>query len=141
MHKKRAGKLINAAFAREDWEKARDIIIGELKRAPKDHWLLTRLSTTYYEQKNYQQALQHVDEVAKIKPDCPLVLWDLAGTLDALGKHQEAIDTYMKIFDKPTQELVDGPCGEGFDWAHALLTDCVFRLGVCFERLGKKKES
>ncbi|MCI0643134.1 MAG: hypothetical protein L0Y72_31305 [Gemmataceae bacterium] len=47
----------------------------------------------------------------------------------------------MKIFDKPTQEMVDGPSGEGFDWAHALLTDCVFRLGVCFERLGKKQEA
>jgi hypothetical protein len=47
-------KLIEA----EDWPTARRAIRVELRSAPKNHWLLTRLGLTYYEEKDYKRALE-----------------------------------------------------------------------------------
>ena len=41
---------IETLIEQEKWTDARQAIQEELKAAPDNHWLLTRLSTTYYEQ-------------------------------------------------------------------------------------------
>ena len=38
---------------------------------------------------DYQEALRWVEKAREIAPDCPLVLWDYAGTLDMLGRERE----------------------------------------------------
>jgi len=35
----------------------------------------------------------------------------------------------------------DDPCWESVEWADALKADCVYRLGVCFQHLGKKRKA
>jgi tetratricopeptide (TPR) repeat protein len=63
-------KLIEA----EDWERARGLIRAALRAELADHWLLTRLSLTYYEQRRYRTALRWSDKALALGPDCPLVL-------------------------------------------------------------------
>jgi len=53
--------MIERAIAASDWPRARRLIREELKNRD-DHWLLTRLSLTYYEQKQYRKSLQYVTE-------------------------------------------------------------------------------
>ena len=135
-HKQKISTKINEAFAREKWEEARDLIIGELKKYPEDHWLLARLSTTYYEQRKYEDALKLIQKAHDIEPECPLVLWDLAGTLAAVHKPEEAMDYYMAILNKGLEKIANDPCGEGKEWAVSLLVDCFFRMGDCCQQMG-----
>ena len=125
-------KKINRLFSQEAWTKAQDMLLAALAKKPEDHWLLTRLSTTYYEQKKYAKALQIVRQAQRVAPNCPLVLWDLAGTLEMLEKDQEAIKVYRQLFERGAKALGEDECGEGAAWANSLLTDCLFRLAGCF---------
>lgn len=132
-------KKIEAALAREDWEGARILIARELEKDPLNHWLLARLSTTYYEQRQYAKATQLIQEAHQLCPTCPLVLWDYAGTLDALGKSKEALKIYGQLIRQGPRSLGEAnPCGEGLEWALSLAIDCIFRAAVCWEHLGKK---
>ena len=113
----------------------------ELKGAPTNHWLLTRLSTTWYEQGDYQEALRWVEKARAIAPDCPLVLWDYAGTLDMLGHEREAIAVYRSLLERGAEAIAEDECGEGIEWATGLLTDCVYRAGRCSEDLGDRRRA
>jgi hypothetical protein len=63
------------------------------------------------------------------------VLWDLAGTLDMLDKPAKALSIYRKLLQRGVAGIAHGDHGEGTAWATALLVDCVYRIGVCFQDL------
>ena len=69
----------------------------------------------------------------------PATLWNLAGTLDSLGNHKGAIEIYAWLLQAKNSPKES--CRESTAWADALKTDCVYRLGVCFQSLGKEKEA
>lgn len=129
-------KTINRLFAEQRWAEARAILDKELARHPDSHWLRARLSTTFYEERKYERALEQIERAYRHAPDCPLVLWDYAGTLDAVGRTAEAIEIYGQLLGKGVHAVAYEECGEGVSWAIALLTDCWYRLGVCYEHLG-----
>jgi tetratricopeptide (TPR) repeat protein len=131
---------VNKLFRRKEWSKARTILLGEQKKDPTNHWVLTQLGVTFYEQRQYQKALQLFLESQEIVPDCPLTLWNLAGTLDALGKPAEAVRIYRWLLqsDKSPE---DDSCWESKEWTDLLKADCIYRLGVCFQHLGKKRRA
>ena len=78
------GKSIESLLEAEEWDAARRQIERDLERDPQNHWLLTQLGVTLYEEKRYADALKPLLESLDIVPDCPLTLWNLAGALDAL---------------------------------------------------------
>ena len=109
-------------------------------KEPDSHWLLTQLGETYYEQRQFQKALGLFLKSRDIVPDCPLTLWHLAGTLDALGYQSGALRLYTWLLEsKKTAE--DDPCWESKEWTDALKTDCVFRIGICFQHLNRKDKA
>src|SRR5207253_1294861 len=120
---------VEALFKEERWTDARQFLQEELRAEPDNHWLLTRLSTTYYEQGDYKEALHWVEKALALAPDCPLVLWDYAGALDMLGREREAIGIYRSLLQRGAERIADDECGEGIEWATSLLTDCVYRAG------------
>jgi tetratricopeptide (TPR) repeat protein len=130
-----AKSKIETLIEEERWEQAREAIRKALKKAPADHWLLTRMSTTYYEERDYESALEWSDRAFAEAPNCPLVLWDRAGTLDMLGRTREALAVYGKLLERGIQTIAEDECGEGEEWAASLLTDCVYRAARCFEDL------
>jgi tetratricopeptide (TPR) repeat protein len=127
-------KEIEGAIAREDWQEARSLVRPLLRRSPDDHWLLTRLGLTYYEQKRYKTALRYHVRALQIAPYCPLVIWDYAGALDALGQHKEALAIYRWMVAWDEEELANGPCGEGLRAARSLIADGYYRIGTILER-------
>src|SRR5208282_2496201 len=131
---------INDLIRREEWDEARRLLVREHDKEPSNHWVLTQLGVTYYEQRRYEEALPFFRASKKIVPDCPLTLWNLAGTLDSLGKHTQAMRIYTSILRSKTSPD-DDPCWESVEWADALKADCVYRLGVCFQHLGKKRKA
>lgn len=132
------GAKINAAFAKDDWQGARKLIAKELETDPENHWLLDRLSSAYYEEKNYRKALELIEKAHRIDPDCPLVLWDLAGTIFTMGNTRGALRIYQSLIAKGPEEIAEGHHGEGMDWAIGLLVDCFFRVGICYQKLSRK---
>lgn len=91
---RRASRRIEAAIERGDWLKARRLIRDGLRHRPGDHWLLTRLALTYYEQRQYRRALHYDVKALNVEPYCPLAVWGYAGTLDMLERRKEALKVF-----------------------------------------------
>src|SRR4051812_11880883 len=70
----RSAKAIEQAIAREQWLRARRLIRVALSRKGDDHWLLSRLALTYYEQRQYRRALNYELKALQIEPYCPLAI-------------------------------------------------------------------
>jgi tetratricopeptide (TPR) repeat protein len=139
MSSRKAGREIESAMDREDWECARKLILRAMEKEPDSHWLRTRLGTTYYEQRRYAEALRHFRQARKLSPACPLVNWDYAGALEALGKHRQALRIYLGLIKKGPRRLGSmDPCGEGFSRALGLVTDCLYSAALCWQGLDKK---
>jgi tetratricopeptide (TPR) repeat protein len=131
---------INDLFNQRKWEEARQILELERERDPQNHWVLTQLGVTFYEQFEYNHALKIFLASLNILNDCPLTLWNLAGTLDSLGKPDRAVEIYTWLLQSRITADED-PCWESKERTDALKADCVYRLGVCFRHLGKKPEA
>jgi tetratricopeptide (TPR) repeat protein len=130
---------IEELIKKDDWAGARREIRASLKRQPDDHWLLTRLGLTYYEQHNYKKARETEEKAIKLAPKCPLVLWDYAGSLQALDLHEEAIKIYRRLIAKGVNRIAFGECGEGKAWARGLIADCYYRLALSYQAMGDEK--
>src|SRR5437660_10867347 len=109
------GDRISDLILGEEWEKARALIEKALKKEPESHWLLTQLAETYYEQRQYKKALGLLLKSLEIVPDCPLTLWHLAGTLDALGYAAGALRLYIWLLESRKTPAED-PCWESREW-------------------------
>src|SRR5947208_676537 len=123
MAQSRLSKTIDDLFRRGQWEKARKLLRAEIAKELDNHWLWTQLGVTFYEERRYRDALQLFLKSREIVPDCPLTLWNLAGSLDALGKHSEAARLYTWLLRSQTTPDHD-PCWESDEWADALKADC-----------------
>jgi len=130
---------IEQQIEREDWEGARRLIEIELLSKPDDHWYLTRLSSTYYEQRDYRRALELSSRALEIAPLCPLILWDHAGTLEMLDRPREALSIYRRLVGRGVENLAHGECGEGRPRARGLIADSLFRMGTCYAALGESE--
>jgi len=127
---------INELFAQENWREAQRLLTARRKQEPRSHWVLTQLAVTHYEQQEYAAALELLRESYKIVPDCPLTLWNFAGAQEALGNASEALPIYTWLL-RSTKTSEDDSCWESPEWTDALKADCVYRIGGCFETLGK----
>ncbi|MBX3324920.1 MAG: hypothetical protein U0223_13295 [Nitrospira sp.] len=139
--KKRISNVIEDLYQREQWARARALILEELKKDSTDHWYLTRLSGTYYEEHRYRKALEISDKAVKLAPRCPLALWDRAGILDMLGKYTQALAIWRQLLKRGTKSVAYGPCGEGLVWAQSLLNDCRYQIADTYRTLGKLDQS
>lgn len=126
---------IEKAVRTNRWKTARRLIRTALRKKPRDHWLITRLALMYYEEHAYSRALQYDKQAIELAPECPLVLWDYAGTLQMLGRHHDALRMYRRIIKRGLDSLAHGPCGEGPARARALLADCFYRQALSFDKL------
>ena len=125
----------------EEWPRARRLIREGLSLKPADHWLLSRLALTYYEQKQYRRALHYELKALQDAPYCPLAIWGYAGTLDMLGRRKEALKLYRWLVSWGEDELAYGPCGEGIRWARSLIADCYYRIARIQEDSGQRKRA
>lgn len=131
--KDRVSELIRS----REWTAARKQIRSELRSSPHNHWLLSRLALTYYEQRRYAKALSVSDVAVGIAPHCPLVLWEHAACLHAIGRRAEAIRTWRHLLKRGVRSIAYGVCGEGLAWAKALLSDCRLRLAMTYLESGE----
>lgn len=130
-------QLIEDHIRREEWKKARVLISKVLKTNKNDHWLISRLATTYYEEGKYEKAMKLEEKARRLAPHCPLVLWGYASALDMLEQEAKAIRIWKRLLDRGEEEIAYGECGEGIRWARSLLNDCRYRIALAYRDLGK----
>jgi predicted Zn-dependent protease len=127
---------IERLIEQKKWSKARALIQEELISAPTDHWLWMTLSLTYYEQKQYEKALECSKVAVQYQPDCPLAIWHYAGSLYMTGHEDAALVIWTMLLQKEPEEVAYEECGEGMDWALQLLNDVHYRMGRYYEWKG-----
>lgn len=128
---------IEASILRSDWPGTRRLVRTALRKSPDSHWLITRLALTYYEEKDYARSLDILRRAFDLAPNCPLVLWDLAGTFDMLERYGEAMAIYRRLIRRGVKSIAFGDCGEGIAWARGLQADCWYRLARCQKKQGR----
>ncbi len=121
----------------EKYGEARAVLIRRLRKKPESHWLLTRVGTTYYEEKRYEKALKYHEKAMKLAPKCPLVLWDYAGTLAMLGRREEAITIWQGLIRRGVRSIAHGECGEGTRHARSLVNDSRYSMGKAYAEMGR----
>ncbi len=132
---------IDICFDNDDWLTASDILQNAIDKHPDDHWILTRLSSVYYEMRKYDKSLQLSKRAIKIAPACPLVLSNHASVLDMLKREKEATNIWNTLIKKGIDEVAYGECGEGRTWAKSLINDAVYRIGLSYLDIGEKKSA
>lgn len=121
-----------------EWEHARSSIERALMLEQDNHWLLTQLGVTYYEQGQYETSLEFFLRSFAIVPDCPLTLWNIAGVRAAMGRPKDALRIYAWLLNS-NRSAQDDPCWESKEWTDSLKADCVYRAGVCFQQVKQWK--
>ncbi len=130
---------IEQLISAEDWHATRLAVRAQLRSSPSDHWLLTRLGLTYYEERRYKQALKYELRALVIAPNCPLVLWDYAGSLEMLDQTEAALKVYRRLVHRGIWQIAFGECGEGLAWARGLIADCHYRMAHCYAALQRPR--
>lgn len=141
MAKDIVGERISDLIDQGKMREARTILLRELRKVPCDHWLLDRLSETYYEEGRMPQAIKAIKKAYALNPKCPMVLWDYANTLEEVWQPTQAIALYNKILGRSIQEIADEECGEGLPWAKSLYADSAYRAALCYQQLGNFTEA
>jgi len=118
------------------WTSARSRIVSALRKHPNDHFLLSCLSLTYYEQDQFTKALESSRRAIALKPKCPASLWEHAGNLSAVGRHKEAIACCRSVVRRSLDSLAYGECGDGLAYAKTISIDCRFQLGFLYYTVG-----
>ena len=130
------GREVNRVYMGERWLEATKLIRKHLRRSPNDHWLLTRLASTYYERRRYREALSISRRALAVAPRCPLVLWDHAGILRGLRRHRDSIAVLRRLIRRGADALASGECGEGLTRARALVNDSRLEIARNHEAMG-----
>ncbi len=75
----------------------------------------------------------------ELAPECPLVLWDLASTLEMLGDDRGALRVYRELFaTRPDRGAQPTECREECRAAVALLANCLYSAAGCLHRIGER---
>lgn len=127
---------INQLIQEDKYSEARALILELLNVIPDDHWLLAQLSSTYYEEKQYDISLQYVEKALLLEPRCPLVQWHYAGALSMIGRYEDALNVYKRLIRRGVSRIAYGKCGEGLHWARSLINDCRYRAGLIYADMG-----
>lgn len=133
----KAIKEIERLLVAEKWKEAQPLLHKELLHSPTDHWLWMMLSETYYEEFDYETALECAKRAVELAPQCPLALWHYAGCLSMNGQERAALAAWTLILNRDLDDVAYGECGEGMKWAMQLLNDVHYRMGRIHQFLGE----
>jgi len=128
---------IEALIEQKKWKQAEARLYRELSLAPTDHWVWYTLSLTHYEQREYELAVNCSRRAVELKANCPLALWHYAGSLYMNAQESEALAIWTILLSLDLDEVAHGECSEGMDQALRLMNDVHYRMGRCYEHLGR----
>jgi len=140
-HRKVFSDKLNAFYDNAKWQEAKELLEREVKKYPKEYFLITSLAKACYNLKLYEESLMYAVEAMKIEPNDVLVIYDYGCSLSALDRNNEAIRQWNKIIEKDIDEIAFGDFGEGLRWAKSIKNDARYRKAICSLKVGNKDEA
>lgn len=137
----RLGRKVEDLLSAREWAKCRQVLRVFLKKRPNDHWSMMKMSTAYYAEERYAQALRWSDMAMRQRPRCPMVLWQHAANLREDARTSDAIAIYRGLLRQRLCYIAYGECGGGVRWTRRLLNDCRLCLADCYLELGDVKRA
>lgn len=126
------------AYHGDDYSKAIELLNQVLLKEGKGSaWLYSRLSSCYYELRNYERALEYAKKAYKLWPTSPLVLWDYAGPLVMLGKEKKAITLLKRIQSMDTDLRTYGFADPQRSWMQSIKDDAYYLMGRSYYLIGE----
>lgn len=122
------------AYNGDDYSKAVELLHEVLLKEGKGSaWLYSRLSSSHYELRNYETALEYAKKAYKLWPTSPLVLWDYAGVLIMLRKEKKAITLLKRIQGMDTDLRTYGFADPQRSWMQSIKDDANYLIGhACY---------
>ena len=140
-YQKEFSEKLNAFFDDDKWLDAKELLENEVKKYPKEYFLITSLAKVCYNLKLYEESLRYAVDAMKIEPDDVLVIYDYGCALSALNRNSEAIRQWNKIIEKDIDEIAYGDFGEGLRWAKSIINDSRYRMAICTLEIGNKEKA
>ena len=109
---------------RGDCAGARRRLRSWLEADPDDHWVMAKMAQTYEEQRQYWTALNWAIHLLRIRPRCPIALWELACILNEERRLDPVAADYRTWIERPSRSYTTGPCDQSRAWAERSVSDC-----------------
>jgi tetratricopeptide (TPR) repeat protein len=122
-------------YRERKWAEARIPLEESLRDEPDDHWLLFNIGETYFEERNFEKALEYEERALKIEPRCPKALFDSAEALYELYRPEETIKICKNLIHRGVNRIAYGECGEGLKSARMNVNDCRYLMGLGYADL------
>jgi tetratricopeptide (TPR) repeat protein len=130
-----------AKMNRGDYVGARRLLRSWLKADPDEHWVMAKMAQTYEEQKQYRTALNWAMRALRIRPRCPIALWELAYILNEQGRFDHAAAVYRALIRRSMRSYTTGPCAQSRAWAERFVSDCWMSLAWLEQYRGRHRAS
>lgn len=117
---------IKLLFDKQQWRKAKGLIVKELANQPKNLSLLSRLVRVYYELGDFKSAVRTGHKTYRLAPAHPVIIWDYAYALFLAGKFDESRILFHKLLKRADGNLKNA---------------CRFMIGRCYLNLMKLRYS
>lgn len=105
---------------------------------PGSHWMLAKLACAMKLADDYTGAARAARRGLKLCDTCPLLLWELASSLEGGGKYRKAIEVYHELLGMGIKKVAFGSCPEGLRWGKSLLNDSRYFMALCYEEIGER---
>ncbi|MEO6521807.1 MAG: hypothetical protein ABIN91_09015 [Mucilaginibacter sp.] len=102
-------------------------------------WIYSRLSSCYYELRNYNIAFEYAKKAYKLQPWSPLVLWDYAGVLIMLDKEKRAIELLLRIQSMEDDLTIYGFSHPEIKWMKSFKLDSNFLIGRAYYQINQDR--
>ena len=129
---------LNKLFERDKWQEAKILLEKEIDKFPNEYFLLTSLSTVYYNLKSFEDSLSFAERAIELEPNDALVIYDYGCALSALNRNEDAIAQWHRILHMDIEEIAFGDFGEGLRWAKSIVNDSRYRIANCALEMGDK---
>ena len=121
---------IYALFDKGQYAEARKLIRAWIAaEVHNKHWLFAKMGQSYSYEGKYAQGLVWVIRALRIRPRCPIALWEHAYILNGQREYQRAALIYRELIRRPMRTYMSGPCAQSRTWARGFVTDCCLLLG------------
>jgi len=109
-------------------------ISKQLRKSPKDAWLLAKLSYIYFEEGNCRKALKAGEQAYNLAPDNPVVMWDYGRSLYLARHFPDSLKIFKKILYQSPKSI-----SEKLGWNRSKTSDlqntCRYEIALCYIQL------
>lgn len=120
-------------YHEKNFTKAIELLLSiQQMESDKSFWIYSRLSSCYYELKEYDKAVHYGELGYKLNSKSPLVIWDYAGALIMAKKEKKAIKLLLELQNMVNELAQHDLADPDNKWRQSLKVDANFLIGKAY---------